>query len=405
MKTCISSPFFASCISVYHYGVTALLDESQNIKTDLAQLARLSLSDKGDDIRLFIARLVRKYRDVDPSLSNQLDLMLQTKPSRPRSLLRKDNGPSIMKEALPLDNESQQSLLKVFSKPNELLDPILSIEVRDSLEQLILERKQMKTLLTLGLQATRSAIFVGAPGLGKTYTAGWLSKKLSLPLYVLDLTTVMSSLLGRSGTNLRMVFDFAKSLPCILLLDEIDAVAKRRSDNTDVGELKRLVTIILQEVDQWPSEGLLLAATNHPELIDPALWRRFDLVVNFGLPERGNVKEAVRQYLGGDYNKFELWIDVLVFAFQGSSFSDIERSLNRFRRSVALNRATVPDLIENLIKSRSYELGRVERIEFAVLLSENTRLSQHTIAELTGVSRDTIRRRTNEPAVTLSKKR
>ena len=131
----------------------------------------------------------------------------------------------------------------------------------------------------MGLSPTRSAIFVGPPGVGKTLTARWLASQLGVPLYVLDLTAVMSSLLGRSGTNLRAALDFAKRSPCVLLLDEIDAIAKRRSDDTDIGELKRLVTVILQEVDEWPATGLLLAATNHAELIDPALWRRFDLVI------------------------------------------------------------------------------------------------------------------------------
>ena len=155
--------------------------------------------------------------------------------------------------------------------------PLLSGDVEDSLGQLIAERRQSDRLQAMGLTPTRSAIFVGPPGVGKTLTARWLAAQLKVPLYVLDLTAVMSSLLGKSGTNLRAAIDFAKREPCVLLLDEIDAIAKRRSDDSDVGELKRLVTVILQEVDEWPASSVLLAATNHPELIDPALWRRFDL--------------------------------------------------------------------------------------------------------------------------------
>ena len=141
---------------------------------------------------------------------------------------------------------------------------------------------------------------MGPPGVGKTLTARWLAAQLKVPLYVLDLTAVMSSLLGKSG-NLRAAIDFAKREPCVLLLDEIDAIAKRRSDDSDVGELKRLVTVILQEVDEWPASSVLLAATNHPELIDPALWRRFDLVVQFKTPDEQAVKEAIKRFLGPDY--------------------------------------------------------------------------------------------------------
>lgn len=140
--------------------------------------------------------------------------------------------------------------------------------------------------------------------MGKTLTARWLAAKLEVLLYVLDLTAVMSSLLGRSGNNLRTALDFAKRSPCVLLLDEIDAIAKRRSDDTDIGELKRLVTVILQEVDEWPATGLLLAATNHPELIDPALWRRFDLVVEFKMPDIAAIRVAVKQFLGPDFGLF-----------------------------------------------------------------------------------------------------
>src|SRR5690606_16065542 len=184
-----------------------------------------------------------------------------------------------------------------------------------------------------------------------------------------------------------------------LLLDEIDAIAKRRSDDTDVGELKRLVTVILQEVDEWPASGLLLAATNHPDLIDPALWRRFDLVVTFKAPKRTSIKAAIKRFLGPDYSLFGRWIDILAFAFSGESFSDIERELQRFRRAVALGTASDADLIEEFIKSRALVLERQGRIDLAVLLAKQTRLSQHTISDITGVSRDTIRKYTSEQPV------
>ena len=181
-----------------------------------------------------------------------------------------------------------------------------------------------------------------------------------------------------------------------MLLDEIDAIAKRRSDDTDVGELKRLVTVIMQEVDEWPATGLLLAATNHPELIDPALWRRFDLVIDFKTPGISAVKAAIKRFLGPDYAHFDRWIDILTLAFNGKSFSDIERDLQRFRRAVALGTASDTDLIEEFIKLRAQVLDRQSRIDLAVLLAKQTHLSQHTVSDITGVSRDTIRKYTNE---------
>ena len=374
------------------------------IETDLAQVARLALSEQTEDVRLFVARLVRKYRHTQPELAEQLDLYLRTKAPRSSTPLRRSTTqatpPVLPAHAIPVDDESRLSLLKVFkdapnqraSQQGELQMPLLPQDIEEILLQLIEERRQSQRLAASGLTPTRSAIFVGKPGVGKTLTARWLAAKLGLPLYVLDLTAVMSSLLGRSGNNLRAALDFAKRSPCVLLLDEIDAIAKRRSDDTDIGELKRLVTVILQEVDEWPATGLLLAATNHPELIDPALWRRFDLVVQFKTPDTSTTKIALKQFLGPDLGLFSRWIDIMALAFNGESFSDIEREIHRFRRAIVLGNASSTDLIEDFIKSRALTLDRRERIDLAVSLAKQTRLSQHTISNITGVSRDTIRK-------------
>ncbi len=362
------------------------------LQSDLAQVIRLALAEQAEDVRLFVARLVRKYRNTDPELAEQMDLYLRTKNNKTRAPLRKVMSPQVSDQVLPVDDESRLSLLKVFKDTVDRERPLLSNNLEETLNQLIQERRQTERLAAMGLLPTRSAIFVGQPGVGKTVTARWLAAQLNVPLYVLDLTAVMSSLLGRSGGNLRAALDFAKRTPCVLLLDEIDAIAKRRSDDSDIGELKRLVTVILQEVDEWPATGLLLAATNHPELIDPALWRRFDLVIEFKSPDMPAVKEAVKRFLGPDYALFGRWIDILAFAFNGESFSDIEREIQRFRRAVALGTTSDADLIEEFVKSRATTLDHQARIDLAVLLAKQSRLSQHSIKDITGVSRDTIRK-------------
>ncbi|PTQ87300.1 ATPase family protein associated with various cellular activities (AAA) [Nitrosomonas sp. Nm84] len=384
-----------------------MLDEMNEVQSDLAQLIRLALAEQTEDVRLFVARLVRKYRNTDPELAEQMDLYLRAKTPRSSAPMRKVMQPALPTQTLPVDDESRLSLLKVFKDEPSREQPLLSLDLEETLSQLIQERRQTERLASMGLSPTRSAIFVGPPGVGKTLTARWLASQLGVPLYVLDLTAVMSSLLGRSGSNLRTALDFSKRGPCVLLLDEVDAIAKRRSDDADIGELKRLVTVILQEVDEWPATSLLLAATNHAELIDPALWRRFDLVINFKAPEMPAVKQAIKRFLGQDYALFGRWIDILTFVFNGESFSDIERDLQRFRRAVALGTASDADLIEEFVKSRALVLERQGRIDLAVLLAKQTRLSQHTISDITGVSRDTIRKYTSEqpPAAKKSSKR
>lgn len=380
-----------------------MLDEMNEVQSDLAQLIRLALAEQTEDVRLFVARLVRKYRNTDPELAEQMNLYLRAKTPRSSAPMRKVMQPALPTQILPVDDESRLSLLKVFKDEPSREQPLLSLDLEETLSQLIQERRQTERLASMGLSPTRSAIFVGPPGVGKTLTARWLASQLGVPLYVLDLTAVMSSLLGRSGSNLRTALDFSKRGPCVLLLDEVDAIAKRRSDDADIGELKRLVTVILQEVDEWPATSLLLAATNHAELIDPALWRRFDLVINFKAPEMPAVKQAIKRFLGQDYALFGRWIDILTFVFNGESFSDIERDLQRFRRAVALGTASDADLIEEFVKSRALVLERQGRIDLAVLLAKQTRLSQHTISDITGVSRDTIRKYTSEQPPTVKK--
>lgn len=292
----------------------------------------------------------------------------------------------------PTGGLSEEDLALVRLDTGEARKPVLAGKLATSVRQLLAERREGDKLRKLGLEPVRSAIFVGPPGVGKTMTAKWIAAELGLPLLVLDLTAIMSSLLGKTGANLRAVLDYAKSIPCVLLLDEIDAIAKRRGDISDVGELKRLVTVILQEMDAWPSSGLLLAATNHPELIDPALWRRFDLTLEFPRPERQAIVETIEHLLVDHLRQFARWLPILAILLEGRSFSDIDRTIRQFRKAVTLGSATPLQLVEDLVREHSAVIDRSSRLELAKELATTTRLSQHKVSEITGVSRDTIRK-------------
>lgn len=381
------------------------MDDCKKIKIDLAQISRLALGEKTDDVRLFIAKLVRQYRDSEPLLSEELAgfLRVNAPKSTPTMMRRMAPGTEQVQQAVPVDGDSQLALLKRYFDDPSSPKPIFSAEIEAAVDVLIKEREQIETLAKRGLDPTKTAVFVGAPGVGKTITARWIAAHLGVPLYVLDLSAVMSSLLGRSGTNLRNALDFAKRTPCVLLLDELDAIAKRRSDDSDIGELKRLVTVILQEVDEWPASGLLLAATNHPELIDPALWRRFDLVIEFGSPDAKAINAAIQRFLGPDLNQFKEWLEVLSYSCKDESFSDIERLVRRLRRGLVVGGGTAESLVSDLVKAKYASLDRQAQIEFAVLLDSHTNLSQRRINEITGVSRDTIRK--HRPSTQVVRKR
>jgi SpoVK/Ycf46/Vps4 family AAA+-type ATPase len=370
-------------------------DEREMISSnELLALSRLALSGKESDVRLYLAKMVRKLRKVDSKLGADIEALLKSQPARSSGVLRRD----IRKDEDGLfvpNTDSAIPLLKSFDNSFSGDEPLLDKNLKQTLDNILEERNSSELLAESGLTPASSIIFQGPPGVGKTMTARWLAKKLSLPFYVLDLTAVMSSYLGKTGSNLRKVIDFAKSHPCVLLLDEIDAIAKRRSDEADVGELKRLVTVMLQELEEWPTGGLLIAATNHPELVDPALWRRFDVEVTFENPSQELVKEAVNNFLESDAEKFSPWVDLIQLSLSGTSYSNIRRVVYKLRKMRILNpkgfEQNIIDFVFPDIESRP----RSERIELAVKAVSETGISQQKAAKLFGCSRDTIRKRLN----------
>lgn len=355
---------------------------------DLGHLLRLSLEGQANEVRLFVARLVRKYRGAHPELAEQLNEYLRNAPHT-RPMMRKAPYAEPT-PAFPADEDTKLALLKKFEERPDELSPLFSGPLKAKLEQLVNERTHSEKLKNKGLSPARSAIFTGPPGVGKTLAARWIAAHLGVPLYVLDLTTVMSSLLGKTGANLRSVLDFAKEIPCVLLLDEIDSIAKRRSDSADVGELKRLVTIILQEIENWTGTSLLLAATNFPELLDPAIWRRFDVVIEFMLPGMRERSDAIDLFSGTDFELISKWKYILERALRSKSYSDIEKTIYQLRRLHVLNRQQFAESIKDLLKNVVNDLNKNDCKEIAIHLAKNGTFSNRSIADLTGVSRDTI---------------
>ena len=369
--------------------------ENVELFNELASIVRLASSNSQDDLRLFVAKLIRKYRNTYPDLSHKLDATLKQTQTRSvgESVMRKTSEVLKSTEEIPLDVDSKLSLVKVFDDTKGLNIPILSANLFDQIDRIVQEQKQVEKLIAHGLTPTRSAIFVGPPGVGKTLSARWIASMLGKKLWVLDLSSTMSSFLGKTGSSIRSVLDYAKNTNAVLLLDEIDSVAKSRNDESDVGELKRLVTVILQELDQWPSSSLLLAATNHPEIIDSALWRRFDLVLNFPISEPENVERAVSQYLADDLQFFSSFLGLIALELHGKSLSDAARFVAILRRKhVLYPQMTAEEIVKNSTEIDFRNQTKAEKIEFAKVLSAKYGYAYSQISEITGLARDTIRK-------------
>ena len=373
------------------------MGDKNELEEQFVQLARLAMSGREQDIEVYVRRVARARRNSASSLSADLTELLKNRPSR-RSPMRNVSAASV--EATPVDIDSRLELVRHEVVHSQDLNPIWEGHVGAALSQLTAERSHPERLQDAGLLPTRSALFTGPPGVGKTLAARWIAKELDVPLLILDLAAVMSSYLGKTGSNLRKVMNYAKGHPCVLLLDELDAVAKRRDDESEIGELKRLVTVLLQEVDDWPTTGLLLAATNHPDLLDPAVWRRFEQIVEFPYPDQPARETAVEQFLGNDHEVSHELVVALGAVFVGSSFSDIERDLMTARRSSVFSDETLEDMLMELVRSHASKISFSERRTLVTDIVVAGELSQRRASELFGISRDSLRKaaaRKNEP--------
>ena len=360
------------------------MDDSARITEELFHLARVALAGRRQDVAVLVRKYARRYRSSVPELAEKLTALLRENPPVVSPTRR------IAPEGLPVDGDSRLPLVRMIETPVFEVEPVYDPHIWEALRQVAREHQLSARLAEAGVDPTRSALFTGPPGVGKTLAARWIARELGQPLAILDLSAVMSSFLGRTGSNVRAVLDFARDRDCILLLDELDAVAKRRDDTSEIGELKRLVTVLLQEIDEWPASSLLLAATNHAQLLDPAVWRRFDVLVEFPLPQSKAVAAVLRAHL--ELHATSAWPDLLGRALAGSSFSAAVQAANHARRMAALDGCGIETALERVLHDTVKSLHRKRRQEIAVSLVADGVVSQRQASVITGVSRDTIRK-------------
>lgn len=252
-----------------------------------------------------------------------------------------DRAPGPRKLAvIPIEREKQLPLVETVQPERRASDLILNRKNQRLLLSLLGEFRQREVLGAHGLRARSRLLFCGPPGCGKTLCAEVFAHEVRLPLLVASMDTLVSSLLGETASNLRKIFDFAASQPVVLLLDEFDAIARLRDDETLNAELRRVVNSLLLLIEQFRGQGFVIAATNHERLLDPAIWRRFDEVVFFEKPTKLEIVRLIRLKFQNFRIDFEP--EAVAELLVGYSHAEIERvCLNAIRRAVLNKRSVV----------------------------------------------------------------
>jgi SpoVK/Ycf46/Vps4 family AAA+-type ATPase len=236
--------------------------------------------------------------------------------------------------------ENLQSLLRESDTRRRVSDLILPKTIRDEVSEFILEAGQASLLRAHSLEPRHTVLLIGPPGTGKTSLAGAIATELGLPFLTVRYEGLVGSFLGETASRLQDIVDYVSHVPSVLFFDEFDSVGKERSDAHETGEIKRVVSSLLLHMDALPSHCVVICATNHPELLDRAVWRRFEVRLELPRPGTAELKEwfgRVQKSLGA----IGMTAADFVSRFKGETFSEIEAITLDARRKVVLSQGVM----------------------------------------------------------------
>ncbi len=203
----------------------------------------------------------------------------------------------LLRSSIPIDAEGGFPLLQLTRPSVVMSDLIVKDDLKNRLRYVIDENYYSKKLYAIGMGPKQKILFCGPPGTGKTFASKVMSSTIGYPLVYVLFDSIVSSLLGETSSNLRKIFEFIEKGKYVVLFDEFDIVGKRRDDPNEHGEIKRVVNNFMQMLDTYNGESIIIAATNHPQILDTAIWRRFDEILYFDLPDYKLRKELFKKYL------------------------------------------------------------------------------------------------------------
>lgn len=297
----------------------------------------------------------------------------------------------------PVDSESRFSMIEIYYPEDFNDELVISDQISNQINMFIKNYEQSDELASAGLESANKLLLYGPPGSGKTKTAYHIANKLNIPLVIGRLDSIISSYLGTTAKNIRTLFEFAESTPCVLLLDEFDAIAKARDDSNELGELKRVVNSLLQNIDILDSNSILIAATNHEQLLDTAIWRRFDYKIFMDYPSSSEIKKMISIFTNRE-SLTSKEISVLAAMFAGKSGADIELVIKKARRNAIINstdftyKLIISEFLDIHFQGTNIDNEKIF-VNKAVIYLRNIEPKIFTydlISELLGVSKTTI---------------
>ena len=305
----------------------------------LLKLAKASTQGNGEQVRKVIEAMAAEERAKNHTiLADRLLTQLQggngrTSQTAPRTL-RASAGP-LLAEIMP-----QRCLEDLF----------LPQEVEEIIGELIAEQHRADLLRSYNLEPRHRILLAGPPGNGKTTLAEALANALCVPMLVVRYEAVVGSYLGETAQRIARVFEEARSRRCVLFFDEFDAVGKERGDQHETGEIKRVVSSLLLQIDALPSHVVAVTATNHPELLDRAIWRRFQVCVELPAPKRGQIEQWFRRFAEQHGHELGMSPRSLAQRLQGLSFAEIEEFGHDVLRKAVLDSPNAD--VKSIINSR-----------------------------------------------------
>ena len=311
---------------------------------------------------------------------------------------------------VPVDRETAAALADVIHPADiQPAAPLFNATVSQAIGTIIEEWANFDALAEIDVRPSKTCLIYGAPGTGKTRLALWIAQQLDLPVVLVKLDGLVSSFLGTTARNIGNLFAFANRHRCILLLDEFDAIAKVRDDPQEVGEIKRVVNALLQNLDVRRDVGFTIGITNHPKLLDSAVWRRFEVQLEIPNPDF-EMRKAIAAHFMPPILAPDTHLRLIAWFTEGATGAEIESLVRTYKKATTVREEDKRGLLDTLRQFATLNAARVQSERRALLFEDSSQLiramrgdpilgfSMADIGEIAGKDKSTVSRQLGRAA-------